>query len=83
MDPIKVMVRVWYLGTVHEEIVEVPEDAFRKHCWRPIASLMAAVKMELPFTEVERLARFGLRPEDKLRLLAAGEETKEDKHEHS
>ena len=77
MDPIKVMVRVWYLGTMREEIVEVPEDAFRKHCWRPIASLMAAVKMELPFTEVERLARYGLRPEDKQRLLAAGEAQKE------
>lgn len=81
MLPIEVKVQVYYLGRRREEIVEVPEEAFAKKCWRTIASLMAAVKLEIPFTDVERLARFGLRPEDKQRLIAACEETKEDKHE--
>lgn len=81
MELIEVMVRVFYLGRRREAIVEVAEEAFVKKCWRPIAALKAAVLMGIPFTDMDRLAKFGLRPEDKQRLLAACEETKEDKHE--
>ncbi len=68
MDDVKVLVRVFDRGRNREAVVDVPESAFLTRCWKTIASLMAAVALELPFTDVERLAKYGLRPEDKERL---------------
>lgn len=67
-ETVSVLVRVFDRGRNREAVVDVPESAFRTGCWKTIASLMAAVALELPFTDVERLAKYGLRPEDKARL---------------
>ena len=68
MDDVKVLVQIFWLGSVRKEIVEVPEEAFAKRCWKPIAALKAAVMMGIPFFDVDRLAKYGLLPEDKARL---------------
>ena len=69
MDDVQVLVKVFWCGSVRKEIVEVPEEAFVKDCWRTIAALKAAVMMEIPFSDVDRLAKYGLRPEDKKRFF--------------
>ena len=69
MTDIQVLVQVYYLGRTRKEIVEVPEEAFVKDCWRTIAALKAAVMMEIPFSDVDRLAKYGLRPEEKKRFF--------------
>ena len=61
-------------------MVPVEEEYFRKECWRPIACIKAAVILELPFTQLLNSAKFGLRAEDKQRLIAACSTTQEDKH---
>lgn len=71
MDDVQVLVKVFWCGSVRKEIVTVPEEAFVKQCWKPIAAMKAAALMEIPFTDVERLAKYGLRPEDKQRLIQA------------
>lgn len=68
MDDVQVLVKVFWCGSTRKIIVTVPEEAFVKHCWKPIAAMKAAALMELSFTDVERLAQYGLRPEDKQRL---------------
>ena len=68
MDDVKVLVQIFWLGSVRKEIVEVPEEAFAKRCWKPIAALKAAVMMGIPFTDMLDKAKFGLLPEDKARL---------------
>lgn len=68
MDDVQVLVMVYWCGSTRKEIVTVPEEAFVKRCWKPIAAMKAAALMALSFTDVERLAKYGLRPEDKQRL---------------
>lgn len=68
MDDIQVLVQIFWLGSVRKEIVEVPEEAFAKRCWKPIAALKAGVMIGIPFTDMLEKAKFGLLPEDKARL---------------
>ena len=68
MERIEVLVRLWDRGQEREAVVQVPASAFLTHCWKTIASLAAAVELELPFVDVERKAKFGLRDEDRRRL---------------
>lgn len=69
MNDVEVLVVIWDRGQNRQTVVTVPVSAFLQKCWRAIASMAAAVALEIPFVEVERLARFGLRQEDKLRLV--------------
>lgn len=73
VETVPVLVQVFDRGRQRQEIVPVEVGAFRQHCWRQIASLKAAVLMELPFSDVERLAKFGLREADKLRLFGGAD----------
>lgn len=68
MDDVKVLVQVFWRGSIRKEIVEVPEEAFAKRCWKPIAALKAGVMIGIPFTDMLDKAKFGLLPEDKARL---------------
>lgn len=65
MDDVQVLVKVFWCGSTRKIIVTVPEEAFVKRCWKPIAAMKAAALMEISFTDVERLAKYGIRPEDK------------------
>lgn len=80
METVDVLVRCFDRGQRRETVVPVEEECFRKECWRPIACIRAAVILELPFTQLMNSARYGLRAEDKLRLIAACSTTQEDKH---
>lgn len=73
MPMVDVLVRVFDRGQRREAIVEVSEECFHKRCWKPIACIKAAVELGLPFTQLERSARFGLRPKDKERLFETRE----------
>ena len=76
---VQMRVVVFYLGQTHETFVNVPKECFAKHCWRPIAALKAGVLLGIPFTEMERNAKFGLRHEDAKRLFPkAGAGDKEE-----
>lgn len=74
MDEVAVLVRMPATYQGREAVVQVPESAFETGCWKTIAALAAAVDLAVPFTDVERVARYGLRPEDRERLgQAAGD----------
>lgn len=66
------LVRVFDRGESKRVVVEVPESAFdpASLCWKTTAALAAAVELGLSFTQVERAAKYGLRPADKARLRA-------------
>ena len=86
MQKIDVLVQVYDRGRTRREIVQIEEAAFEPghECWKPLAALAAAVVMELPFYLVERLAKFGLRPEDKARLLERTQsETPQEGQQHT
>ena len=68
-ETVKVLVRMPATFQDKAAVVEVPEEAFRTKCWKTIAALAAAVELELPFVDVKRVARYGLRKEDKKRLF--------------
>lgn len=78
METVEVLVRVFDRGQLREEIVQVETECFRPGhlCWKSIAALKAAVLLELPFVQVERSAKYGMRPESKARLqeLFGGED---------
>lgn len=71
MDTVAVLVRLPETYQGREAVVQIPESAFATECWKTIAALAAAVDLAVPFTDVERVARYGLRPEDKERLAQA------------
>ena len=68
METVDVMVQVFDRGEVRRTVVPVEEECFEKACWKSIANIKAAVILEVPFTLLERAAKYGLRPEDKARL---------------
>ena len=72
METVDVLVKIFDRGKTRQEIVPVWVECFdpARSCWKPIAALKAAVAMELPFVEVERMAKYGMRPADKKRLRA-------------
>ena len=76
---VQVLVEVFYLGQTRKTVVNVPEECFAKHCWRPIAALTAGVLLGIPFTEMERNAKFGLRHEDAKRLFPKAGNKEEEK----
>ncbi len=67
---VDVLVQVFDRGKLQQVITQVPEEAFQPGhlCWKPVAVLYAAVEIGIPFVQVERAAKFGLRPADKARL---------------
>ncbi len=69
METVAVLVRMPAAYQGREAVVQVPESAFETGCWKTIAALAAAVDMGIPFTDVLRAARYGLRKEDKERLF--------------
>lgn len=69
METVDVLVQIWDRGQCRKAVVQVPESAFVTGCWRTIAALAAAVEFGISFVDVERVARYGLRPEDKQRLF--------------
>ena len=68
METVAVLVRMPETYQGREAVVRVPESAFATGCWKTIAALAAAVDLAVPFTDVERMARYGLRPGDRERL---------------
>lgn len=69
-ETVEVLVRVFDRGESKRVVVDVPESAFdpASLCWKTTAALAAAVKLGFSFTQVERAAKYGLRPEDRERL---------------
>ena len=72
MDEVAVLVRMPAAYQGREAVVQIPESAFATGCWKTIAALAAAVDLGVSFVDVERVARYGLRPEDKERLALSG-----------
>lgn len=70
METVEVLVQIFDRGESKRVVVEVPESAFSPSstCWKTTAALAAAVELGISFTQVERAARYGLRPEDRERL---------------
>lgn len=70
METVDVLVRIFDRGKAKAVTVPVELECFNpaRTCWKTIANIKAAVLLELPFTELERGARYGLRQEDKTRL---------------
>ena len=76
-ETVDVLVQVFDRGQTRKTVVPVTAECFSKRCWREIAALKAAVLLELPFAWVSEHAKYGLRPEDRARLIGKGEQ-----HEH-
>ena len=72
METVEVLVQVFDRGQTKEVTVPVEAECFdpERLCWRSIANIKAAALLGLPFTVMERAARYGLRPDDKARLRA-------------
>lgn len=68
-ENVRVLVRMPATFQDKAAMVEVPEEAFRTKCWKTVAALAAAVDMGIPFTDVLRAAKYGMRKEDKKRLF--------------
>lgn len=70
METVEVLVQVFDRGQLRKEIVQVETECFRPGhmCWKSIAALKAAVLLDMPFVQVERSAKYGMRPEAKARL---------------
>lgn len=78
MKTVDVLVQIWDRGQTRRAVVSVEEVCFEKDCWKPIACLRAATELDVPFTTIMRVAKFGLRPEDKKRVFgkdAAGKDS--------
>ena len=69
METVDVLVQIWDRGQSRKAVVQVQEECFAKDCWKPIACMMAATELDVPFTTVLRIAKYGLRMEDKQRLF--------------
>ena len=67
-ETVRVLVRMPATFQDKAAVVDVPEEAFRTKCWKTIAALAAAVEMGISFVDGERVARYGLRAEDRERL---------------
>jgi len=75
---VDVLVQVFDRGEVKRIVVPVEEECFdpEKVCWKGIANIKAAALLGLPFTLLDRAARYGMRPADKarLRVMYGGDE---------
>ena len=71
-ETVEVLVKIFDRGETKQVTVPVEVECFdpARLCWKSIANIKAAALLELPFTTLERAARYGLRPEDKARLRA-------------
>ena len=70
METVEVLVRVFDRGETKQVTVPVEAECFdpERLCWKSIANIKAAALLEVPFTLMERAARYGLRREDRERL---------------
>ena len=74
-ETVKVLVRMPATFQNKAAVVDVPEETFRTKCWKTVAALAAAVDMGIPFTDVLRAAKYGMRKEDKERFFQKGAAT--------
>lgn len=72
METVEVLVKVFDRGQTKEVTVPVEAECFdpERLCWKSIANIKAAALLEVPFTLMERAARYGLRRVDRERLRA-------------